>query len=55
MKKWQEEAGDNQFFIRQQWKYITISRVSSEEHHDICVSLIVIDEQCFAGESLWQN
>jgi hypothetical protein len=31
MKKWQEEAGDNQFFIRQQWKYITISRVPSEE------------------------
>jgi hypothetical protein len=31
MKKWQEEAGDNQLFIRQQWKYITISRVPSEE------------------------
>jgi hypothetical protein len=27
----EEEVGDNQFFIRQQWKYITISRVSSEE------------------------
>jgi hypothetical protein len=27
MKKWQEGAGDNQFFTRQQWKYITISRV----------------------------
>jgi hypothetical protein len=55
MKKWQEEAGNNQSFTRQQWKYITISRVLQRRHHNNCVSLIVIDEQCFAGVSLWKN
>jgi hypothetical protein len=43
MKKWQEEAGDNQFFTRQQWKYITISRVLQRRHHNSCVISIVID------------
>jgi hypothetical protein len=43
MKKWQEEAGNNQFLARQQWKNVTISRALQRRYHNKYVSLIVID------------